>query len=187
MEPSEPLSTLASKLASLGIPYFVTGSMASMAYGEPRFTNDIDVVVDLPVSIVSALCAAFPAPAYFLSELAVREAVARRHQFNILHPESGLKIDVVVGKTTAFDRARFERCRRLPVAPGIEVCFASPEDVILKKLEFHKEGGSDEHLRDIASNCKVSGHRLDLEYLRQWASTLGVQDTWEAIARRQWP
>jgi hypothetical protein len=187
MEPSELLVSLASTLEALAIPYFVTGSTASIAYGEPRFTNDIDVVVDLPASRIQAFCEAFPAPEYYVSESAAREAVARRHQFNIIHPGSGLKIDVVVAKDSSFDRARFERRRRLTIAPNIEAFFASPEDLILKKLEFHRQGGSEKHLRDIASICKVSGDRLDWEYLGRWARALGVEEAWDAIVRRTRP
>jgi hypothetical protein len=187
MEPSELLTSLASTLEALEIPYFVTGSTASIAYGEPRFTNDIDIVVDLPASKVGIFCAAFPSPEYYVSESAAREAVSRRHQFNIIHPGSGLKIDVMVSKDSDFDRARFQRCRRLAIGPAVEVCFASPEDVILKKLQFHREGGSEKHLRDITSMCKISGDQLDRDYLARWARKLGVDATWEAIARQQWP
>lgn len=181
MEPSDLLRHLASTLEAIGVAYFVTGSTASIAYGEPRFTNDIDVVVDLPASRVNAFCAAFPLPEYYVSELAVQEAVARRHQFNVIHPGSGLKIDVIISKESPFDRSRFARCRRLPMAPGAEAFFASPEDVILKKLAYYREGRSEKHLRDIAGILKISGDRLDRSYIAEWARTLGVDEIWDAV------
>src|SRR3954452_22947491 len=96
MEQSDLLKYLANTLERLGIPYLLTGSMATIAYGEPRFTNDIDVVVAMNLSQVPAFCAAFPAPDFFCPADAVEQAVRQRFQCNILHPASGLKVDVIV-------------------------------------------------------------------------------------------
>ncbi len=85
MGPSELLHDLAGTLDRLSIRYLVTGSMATIAYGEPRFTNDIDVVVVLREDQVGAICAAFPAPEYYCYEQAVIQAVRQRFQFNIIH------------------------------------------------------------------------------------------------------
>src|SRR5437879_3390762 len=106
MDASELLRYLAAVLERLGIPYFVTGSLATIAYGEPRFTNDIDVVVDLRRDQVEAFCAAFPAPEYYCSREAVLHAVEHRFQFNVLHPGSGLKIDVIISSGSELDLAR---------------------------------------------------------------------------------
>jgi len=72
----------------------VTGSVATIAYGEPRFTNDVDVVVRLPLNAIERVRAAFPDEEFHLSRQALRDAVLRSTQFNILHPRSGLKVDV---------------------------------------------------------------------------------------------
>ncbi len=96
MEQSELLRFLVTALENLNLPYFITGSTVTIFYGEPRFTNDIDVVVDLPGEEVSAFCRRFPDGDFYVSEEAVRDAVARRSQFNIIHPRSGLKIDVMI-------------------------------------------------------------------------------------------
>src|ERR1035438_9854558 len=112
MEQSDLLRLLAEKLEELGLAYFVTGSTATIIYGEPRFTNDIDVVVDLPLEKAKAFCAAFPAAEYYVSEPAVLDAIRRKHQFNILHPKSGLKIDVIIASATEFDMVRLQR--RIP-------------------------------------------------------------------------
>jgi hypothetical protein len=70
------------------------------------------------------------------------------------------------------------------VGEGLEFRFSSPEDVILKKLEFYREGGSEKHLRDIAGVLKVQGDKIDRRYIAGWASRLGVADIWEEIFRR---
>src|SRR6478672_3568812 len=96
MEQSELLHFVVNALVMIFLRYFVTGSMATIFFGEPRFTNDIDIVVDLPADKIAQLCAAFPSPDFYLSEETVRRAVSRRGQFNITPPSSALKVDMMV-------------------------------------------------------------------------------------------
>jgi hypothetical protein len=131
MEPSDLLKHLVNTLESLGIPYLLTGSMASIAYGEPRFTNDIDVVVSMTAGQVPGFCAAFPAPDFFCSQAAVEQAVRQQFQFNILHPASWLKVDVILATDSEFDRSRMRRGIRLPAAENLEATITAPEDVII--------------------------------------------------------
>ena len=97
-------------------------------------------------------------------------------QFNLIHVPSGLKVDFMIPSDTAFNESHFRRARRLEFAPGVSACFSAPEDVILKKLEFYREGGSDKQLRDIASMIKISGEDFDREYLERWARELKVEE-----------
>jgi len=183
MEQSELLRFIVLVLERLGLRYFVTGSTASIFFGEPRFTNDIDIVVDLPLDRVGDLCAALTSD-FYLSEEAARRAVERRGQFNILHPVSGLKVDVMVPKDTMFNRSRFARMKRIKPEPDFEAYFASPEDVIVKKMEFFREGGSEKHLRDITGILKITGDDLDREYIENWAENMGLETLWRTLLRR---
>ncbi len=88
MEQSDLLRYVARVLEDMGLRYFVTGSTATIFYGEPRFTNDIDVVVDLPASRVAEFCRRFPESDFYVSEAAAHEAVLRKSQFNIIQPAS---------------------------------------------------------------------------------------------------
>lgn len=183
MEQSELLLRLAEAMENLAIPYLVTGSMASIAYGEPRFTHDIDVVADMVEGHVSGLKSFFPDDEYYFSEGAARSAIRRKFQFNIIHPASGLKIDVIIPKLDEFDKSRFSRAKRLPVRSGSFAHFASPEDVILKKMAFYHAGGSDKHLRDIDGILRVSGDGLDFKYISYWADRIGVAGVWGRLTR----
>jgi hypothetical protein len=184
LDRTELLRFLVEALEEVGVDYLVVGSSASMVYGEPRLTRDIDVVVDLRADQVPDLAHCFPAPAFYVSEDAARRAVAHRDMFNVIHPGSGLKIDLIVRKADAFDDSRFQRRRRLRVLPDRTVSFASPEDVILKKLVFFKEGGSEKHLRDVAGILQVSGRAIDRAYVARWARRLGVADIWGTVSKR---
>ena len=164
--------------------------MATIAYGEPRFTNDIDVVIRLFEHQVDGLCEAFPPDEFYVSRASVREALEHNTQFNILHPGSGLKIDVMVADDSDFNHSRFKRARPLRTTPATTVSFASPEDVIIKKLEFFTEGGSDKHLRDITGVLAVMGNQIDRKYIERWARKLGLTDPWNLLtsnSRRHTP
>jgi len=184
MEPSELLRKIATDLERLGISYFVTGSIATIAYGEPRLTNDIDVVIELRLDQVEALCAAFPAPEFYCSKEAAIQASRQRFQFNILHPASGLKIDLIVADTSEFNRARFQRRLRMPGGTDFDIWLSSPEDIILKKMEFYQLGQSEKHIRDILGVLKLRAENLDRAYIAQWADRLHVADIWNAILER---
>lgn len=183
MEPSDLLRLVAGTLERLGIQYLVTGSMASIAYGEPRFTNDIDIVVRLTIDQARALCDALSPEGFYLSIEAAQEAVRLHGQFNAIHPESGLKIDFMVATDDDFNHSCFGRCRRLEISTACEVSFAAPEDVIVKKLQYFRDGGSDKHLRDIRGIVKLTGESLDRAYLSQWIDRLGLQAEWRDASR----
>lgn len=184
MTQTELLELVAEVLSQLGIGYVVTGSVAATFYGEPRFTNDIDVVIDLPAGLVHQLCASFPAEAFYLSEESVLDAVVRRRQFNLIHPASGLKVDFIVARNDRFDRSRFSRSQRVELPSRQQAQFAALEDVILKKLQYFHLGGSEKHLRDIAGMLRVSGHLIDFKYLRRWAEELGLTEVLEELLGR---
>ena len=172
-------------LERLAVPHMVVGSVASSAYGEYRFTNDIDIVVALTERDVPAFVAAFPDSEYYVSPAAVRDAVRTRFQFNVLHTVSGAKIDFIMSRGDEWGQAQMARRRRARVLPDREGYVAAPEDVILGKLWYFNEGGSDKHLRDIASMLRVSGDLIDRTDIDAWARKLGLDEAWTAIVERE--
>lgn len=184
MTEAELLHYVVETFETLGIDYMISGSQASIYYGEPRFTQDIDVVADLDAADIAGLLARFPLPEFYVAEDAVRAAVAERGQFNIIHPDSGLKVDVMVRKDTPYDLTEFARRQRLPALQGRDAYFARPEDVILYKMIYYREGASERHLRDIAGIMRVSGSEIDVEYIDEWAGRLDLADIWDAIHHR---
>jgi hypothetical protein len=176
------MQRVASFLEGQRIAYRVVGSLASMAYGEPRFTNDVDILADVREGHVTALCRAFPSPEYYLSEPAIRQAIGNPGQFNIIHIPSGIKVDLIVSNGSEYARTELGRGRRLTSPGEFDVWFAAAEDVILNKLRYFKESGAEKHLRDIASMLKVQGTNIDRQYIGAWAPRLGVEAEWRAFA-----
>jgi hypothetical protein len=184
MDQNDLLRYLIDSFEKIGIQYFIVGSIASSAYGEPRFTLGIDVVADIHPSQIPLLVQHFPFDEYYLSEEAISEAIRSGNQFNIIHPTSGLKIDVIVRRDDELDESQFRRRKRMEALPGREAYFASPEDVILKKMNFYKMGESEKHLRDITGILEISGAEIDQDYIEEWAKRLGLTEIWEAIIKR---
>lgn len=181
MEMSELLKYLVNAFEKLKIRYLITGSIASMFYGEPRFTNDIDVVADIKEKHIPDLLKLFSEDEFYLSDDAIRDAIINQYQFNIIHPASGLKVDIVIFKDDDFDKSRFSRLRRVSPVEETHANLASPEDVIIMKMRYYKEGESEKHLRDIASILKISGEDIDRNYIQFWARRFDILDIWKAI------
>jgi hypothetical protein len=123
-------------------------------------------------------------PDFYVSEQAVREAVRDRFQFNILHPASGSKLDVIFPRANGWGATQLSRRRRIELLPGLTGYVASPEDVIVGKLWYYHEGGSEKHLRDIAGVLRVSGDLVDRAAVGMWAERLGYTPIWHAVLDR---
>lgn len=184
MEQYELLLFVVDCFKKLDIRYFVTGAVASIAYGEPRFTNDIDIVVDMELAHIGAFKSCFAESEFYLEVDSMKEAINRRSQFNIIHPESGLKVDVIITKKDDFDQSRFARIKILNVSETRAADFASPEDVIIKKLVYFKHGRSEKHLRDIASMLKISSDLIDRAYISFWAEKFSVSGIWAELQKK---
>lgn len=166
------------------ITYMVVGSFSSSAYGEPRLTQDIDIVVRLSEEQMKRLCSAFPASEFYVSPEAVSRAVRQEDQFNVIHPASGTKVDFLVARTDPWGCEQLQRRRKVLLFPDLEGYVASPEDIIIGKMLYYREGGSEKHLRDITGILKISGHELDRDYIARWADELGLSEIWHAVLKR---
>jgi hypothetical protein len=171
-------------LERLGIPYLVGGSLASSLHGIPRATQDVDVVVRLTQRDVAGLVAALRG-AFHLDEAAIREAIEQRAWFNLIHLGTLLKVDVFVAKEDEASRAQMKRRQRyvLEGEPGGELVVASAEDVVAHKLYWYRlgDGVSDRQWSDALGVLRVTGPRLDLEYLRRASLRLGVEDLLDRV------
>jgi len=176
-EVSEAAAALGEVLERAGIRYFVGGSVASSVHGAPRFTRDLDVVVDLSEAQVPAFVAA-AGPDFDIDEESLREEARRRGSWNIFHVPSMLKIDLFFLKGDSFSESQLARRIALEIVPGRKVYFASAEDVALRKLLWYREGNesSEKQIPDVVAILKMKRGALDTSYLDHWAARLGVAD-----------
>jgi hypothetical protein len=167
------LGDVVSRLTAAGIAYMVAGSLASGVHGEPRSTLDTDLVIDATPAQLEAFLDSLPRD-YYVSPDAARDALRRRVMFNIIDPAIGWKIDLIFSKDTEFAREQFRRRVTAQVGPS-QLFVSSAEDVILSKLEWSREGGSQKQYRDALGVAKSRLDALDRGYLYKWADQIQVR------------
>ena len=185
MEQTDLLRYVLAALEARSIPHMVVGSIASSTYGDPRFTFDIDLVVELTEADLPRFLSAFPASDFYVSPDAARDAIRNRFQFNVVHMPSASKVDFMLPRSDDWGRTQMARRRRILLLPDLEGYAAAPEDVILGKLWYFSEGGSDRHLTDIAAMLRVSAGQIDRADVEAWAKKLGLEEAWAAVLQRE--
>lgn len=176
------ISLFVRPLNQLRIPYLVTGGVASVIYGEPRFTRDIDLVVHLHARDAGRFNAAWSATEFYVPPVEVIEEESQRPvhgHFNVSHHRTAMRADVYLPGDDPLTAWALEH----PVPrtiEGDEVRVAPIEAVIASKLRYYKMGKSDRHLRDIHQMLRISGNLVDVPVLERWVARLGVEREWTA-------
>lgn len=176
MPAPSPFAAFLDPLERLDLPYCVTGSVAASVYGEPRLTADVDVVLLLRARDIPALRKAFPEADYYSPpDESLRASMASGGMFNLIHHASQFKADIYVAAGDPLHDWALAHRRRIDVV-GTGAWIAPPEYVILRKLQFYREGGSDKHLRDI--RFMLAATPIDREYVETEVARRGLQETW---------
>lgn len=181
MDPLETYLLFTRRLEELGLAYMVTGAVASTMYGYPRFTHDLDLVLELPASRAAQLAAAFPPESFYAPPEEVMRMEARRAlrgHFNLIHHETGFKADVYMQGQDPLHAWGMARRRRIEIEEGQGIWVAPPEYVIIRKLEYYREGRSEKHLHDIRGMLEVSGDLIDYGLLSDWIARLRLEAEW---------
>lgn len=166
-------------LEGIGLSYMITGGVASVIYGDPRFTRDVDIVVQLRHAEIPALGSAYDQAAFYVPPAETLEDETSRPEgghFNVVHRETALRADVYLAGDDPLIGWAFGRRVRLHVGGG-KIWVAPIEYVILRKLEYFEHSGSDRHLRDVAMMLRISGRTVDSGSLLQWAEHLDLLET----------
>jgi hypothetical protein len=177
------LKAVVEVLQECDVPCMLTGSLAGAYYALPRSTQDVDLVLDVTVEQLRDLVQRFRARGLYVSETAAEEALRTRGQFNVIDARAGWKVDLIIRKDRAFSVEEFSR-RRPAMVVGVNVALATPEDLILVKLEWGRLGDSDRQRTDVLQLVEARWDTLDREYVRTWATQLGLRAEWESILQQ---
>ena len=164
-------------LEAADVPYMVTGSFASSVHGVPRATQDIDMIIAPTREQLLALMNQFTEPNYDANAEDALDAFRRRSLFSVIDRRGVWKIDFIVRKERPFSKKEFERRKPIDIL-GVSLFAATPEDVLLAKLEWAKLGESERQIRDAAGIIQIQGANLDREYVERWAAELDIEDEW---------
>ena len=159
----------------------VTGAAAAIVYGQPRLTHDIDLVVEMSAADARKISGAFPDDQFYCPPGEILEEEARRAlrgHFNVIHHQSGFKADFYLKGRDELHRWAMEERRRIEFE-GLSIWVAPPEYVIVRKLEYYREGRSEKHLRDIAGMLALSSELLNMRALQEKIEEYGLGKEWE--------
>lgn len=184
MTPLDHVVAVGAVLDALGIPWVLGGSLASSLVGEPRSTMDADVAVAIDLEQVSSLVAALEREYYVSADMA-HDAVKRHSSFNLVHFDSGMKINLFPLSDDPLDLRQLAGRERIEIGADAFVWVGAPADQVLRKLRWFRLGGevSDRQWRDVLSILRVQGDRIDRERLLADAVPLGLDDLVERMLR----
>jgi hypothetical protein len=172
-----------SRLNLLNVRYMITGAVAGIVYGEPRLTHDVDLVIELHPDDTEKFCETFSLEEFYCPPPEIiRIEVSRRHRghFNLIHHETGFKADIYTAGADELHAWAFQN-RRLIDVSGEKFWFAPVEYVIIRKLEYYREGGSEKHLRDIAGILTVSSEQIKFDALQMLIRKRLLDGEWEKV------
>lgn len=183
MRPTDVIALFAPRLIASEIEWMVAGGVAAIVYGEPRLTQDLDIVAVIDPGKADALASQFPESAFYCPPVEVIIAEAQRDafgHFNLLHLKSGARADVYLAGQDSFARRGLDARREVSLG-GVSLPLAPPEYVILHKLRFRQQGASERHLRDVRSMLRVLGDSVDVARLEADADSMGLSAEWRAM------
>jgi hypothetical protein len=158
----------------------VTGAAAAIIYGEPRLTNDIDIVMELRMEDLEKIRKSFPLEEFYCppdENINVEVKRTSRGHFNIIHLSTGFKADFYLTGQDELHRWGMAN-RREFIIESEPIWLAPPEYVILRKLEYYREGRSEKHLRDIGSILTISSDQIDFDWLQKKIRFSGLEKEW---------
>ncbi|MGH7127776.1 MAG: hypothetical protein ACREIV_04360 [Planctomycetaceae bacterium] len=170
------------KLDAAGVPYMVTGSFGCNLHGQPRATNDVDIVILPTAGQLESLLDSLEEH-YYADRETARTALARCGMFNVIDTEGGWKADLIIRKPRPFSVTEFDRRSPVPFG-GTTINAVTAEDAILSKLEWAKKADSERQVRDAVSIADLQRDRLDDQYLRKWARELRVARKLDEVLRQ---
>lgn len=169
------LKDIITSLEKAGIPYMISGSIASSFHGRPRSTNDADIVISPTVQQLEVMIETLKRN-YYVNLPAALDALKHNSMFNVIDTDGGWKADFIIRKNRLFNAEEFQR-RRSTTLYGINTWILSAEDIILNKLDWAKQSESQRQFHDALGVAVAQWQHLDFDYLKKWSRELNIEDS----------
>jgi hypothetical protein len=173
-------------LDAAGVEYLIGGAIAEWAWGEPRATQDIDIVINLPIKAVGKFSKELEKRDMLVPAEIILDTILEDRAdipINAIHMYSGLKADLYPVRSGDELRLRaFKRRQRVDYGPPIGLIYIhSPEDLILYKLIYFGVSQQPKHARDIAAILRAKKDQIDFGYVEEWTTRLGLSSLWKEL------
>jgi hypothetical protein len=173
-------------LEAADVEYMIGGAIAEWAWGEPRATQDLDIVINLPIKAVGKFSKELEKRNMLVPVDIILDAMMEDRAdipLNAIHMYSGLKADIFLMRDgDALRQSAFQRRIMVDYGPPIgNVYVHSPEDLILYKLMYLGWSGQPKHARDIAAILRAKKDQLDFGYIEEWVAQLGLDSVWKEM------
>ncbi len=184
------VSLVIEALQAAGVEYMVGGALALWAWGEPRSTMDLDLMISVPVEAISGLSAELKERDMLLPPDIILDAVIAERSnipLNAIHLYSGFKADLyLLFPNDNLGQMAFSRRKQVDLGPHYGALYVhSPEDLILYKLWYYRISRQTKHPRDIYAILIAQEDHIDLDYIQEWVTRLGLSSVWEELLRNR--
>lgn len=186
MHEPDLISLFVAPLNRLGIRYAATGAFAAIYYGHPRITHDIDLVALISPDQIQRLADVFPSEDFYVpsAETIVEESARPEHgHFNVIHPASALRADIYLAGKDPLQHWALDESQQVQIGTEV-VAIAPPEYVIVRKLQYFRDGGSSKHLTDIRAMLLELGGQLDVDLIRRHVDELHLAPEWATASAK---
>lgn len=176
-------------IEAAGVAYMIGGAVAAWAWGEPRATLDLDMVVNIPLDAVSRLSKELKERHMLVPEEIIQDNILETRSdlpINAIHMYSGYKADLYpLREGDELRISAFERRQKIDLGEPLgEVYLHSPEDLVIYKLWYYSLSQQTKHVRDIASIVINLAEELDFNYIEFWANKKGLTSLWGDLLAR---
>jgi len=180
------LKLMLESLEAAGVEYLIGGAIAEWAWGEPRATQDLDIVINLPIKSVVRFSEELKKRDMLVPADIILDALVEDRAdipLNAIHMYSGLKADLYLMRDgDALRQSAFQRRVLVDYGPPIgKVYVHSAEDLILYKLLYLGLSGQPKHARDIAAILRAKKNQIDFGYIEEWVTRLGLGSVWKEL------
>lgn len=182
----EFVSLVIEALQAADIEYMVGGALALWAWGEPRATMDLDLVISVSVEAVPRLSDELKTRDMLLPPDIILDALIEERldvPLNATHVYSGFKADFyLLFSNDDFGQTAFSRRKQVDLGSRFGTLYVhSPEDLIIYKLWYYRISKQTKHPRDIYAILIAQRDQIDLEYIQEWVDRKGLSSVWAEL------